>query len=163
VSSIHLSFQRYISRNMHASRIKHCCLAAARLHQLLWTPHLHTPTCLASYRSASVQSHNVETAYSSQPVQHVEQVPVPMCRRQAQHTEQVSVLVQWRQHVLDEISNVREGFAAADGGPSDSELQVQEYPTPTLPRAASLQPTGLPHSFTLTHSNALTVPCTASF
>jgi hypothetical protein len=117
-----------VSGNMHASRIKHCCLAAARLHQLLWTPHLHMPTCLASYRSASMQSHNAETAYNSQPGQRVEQVPVPMCRRPAQHTEQLSVLMQWRQHVLDEISKVRDEFVAADGGPSTSDLQVA-YPT----------------------------------
>lgn len=40
-----------------------------------------------------------------------------------QHTEQLSGLIQWRQDVLHEIQRIKDSFAAADGGPSTSELQ----------------------------------------
>lgn len=108
---------------MHCGRVQHCCCAAAKLQQLLFT----APRCLArslAQQSACYASHTDQVPYSSQPVQQAQQVPVPLCRRPVQHTEQLAVLMQWRRNVLSEIQKVKESFAAADGGPSTADLQV---------------------------------------
>lgn len=103
--------------------MQHCCSAAAKLQQLL----LLSPSYIARSVSLSATQQadaTVQGPYISQPVQHVEQVPVPLSRRPAQHTAQLSALMQWRQNVLDAIKQIKDTFVAEDEGPSTSELQV---------------------------------------
>lgn len=117
-------------KHMHCtSTARHaagCCRVAVAAARLLFAnaaaPHRHH---LASAQSLPQELE--ASAYSSQLAQHVTQVPVPLCRRPGQHTEQLSALMQWRQGVFDEIHRVRDTFAAADGGPSTSELQVGQF------------------------------------
>lgn len=65
-----------------------------------------------------------EDPYVSHPVTEAQQVPVPLCKRAANHVEQLSALLHWRQEVLSHIQKVKDAFETADGGPSASELQA---------------------------------------
>lgn len=101
----------------------HCCSAVARLQQLFaLAPRQLTSTTSHRQRASAVIQGDLP--YDSSPVQQLQQVPTPMCRRPGQHVEQLAALMDWRQSVLQEIMSVKDSFAAADGGPSTSELQA---------------------------------------
>lgn len=112
-----------ISRAMRAATLHHCCSATARLQQLLCAAPC-TLACRASHTASHSNTQHDQSPYNSQPVQQVDQVPVPLCRRPGQCVEQLSVLMFWRQEVLDRIQQLSDAFEASDGGASTAELQV---------------------------------------
>lgn len=99
-----------------------CYARSYFVQQRLATTHA-TVTCPAAASAAS-EAADVETSYVSRPVTEVQDVPVPLCRRAANHVEQLSALMGWRQTVIGQILDIKDAFEAADGGPGAGELQV---------------------------------------
>jgi hypothetical protein len=112
-----------ISRGVRAATLHHCCSATARLQQLLYAAP-GTVACKASHAASQSNKQRDKLPYISQPVQQLDQVPVPLCRRPGQFIEQLSALMQWRQETLDRIQQLGNAFEASDGGASTAELQV---------------------------------------
>lgn len=103
--------------------MQYCCSTAAKLQQLLLLPPRHIIRSISLNATQQVDA-TVQGPYISQPVQQVQDVPVPLSKRPAQHTAQLSALMQWRQTVLDAIKQIKDTFVAEDEGPTTSELQV---------------------------------------
>lgn len=119
---------------------RQCCRVArlqqsATMGRQLLLPPLATHSCLTlehQYAAAAAaakaarksrQSVRAASLYTSRLVDAAADVPVPLCRRSPQHTDQLASLMQWRDSVLQQVESIGEGFAAADGGPGAAELQ----------------------------------------
>jgi hypothetical protein len=53
------------------------------------------------------------------------QVPVPLCKRPAEHAESLRNLLNWHSEVLRRIEAVGDTFEGADGGPGAALLRVR--------------------------------------
>ncbi len=74
-------------------------------------------------------------AYSEQKLAEIRspsEVPVPLCRRPAEHVEKLEDLLSWRSDVLQRIQGVGDAFESSDGGPGGALLQVRSLQTALL-------------------------------
>lgn len=53
-----------------------------------------------------------------------QEVPVPLCHREASHVETVHSVLGWKERVLDRIKVIKNAFQSTDDGPTAAELQV---------------------------------------